>query len=325
MMLKSSPDGLTANRPVHAEPKFDLHVHSSYSSDADHSVDEILAMANERGIGVIAITDHDSISGSREAVARGPSYGVQVVPAVEVTAFHAECELHILGFFIDIDNPVIENHLRDSQRLDEVRITEVIRKLNSLGFAVDFTEVKRLSPNATPKTSIVAKAIMTNGRNRKDWRVQRYLAASASESPYHNFFLDYLRPGGPAYVVPLAPFPAERAIGVIVQAGGAPVLAHPCSSIRSVRRCQIIEQLKSRGLKGLEVYSNYHSEEEEAEMFSLCERDGLIPTGGSDFHGLTVKPSIEIGNHNCRDLDIVDKLKAQCRPGWPNPIPERRF
>lgn len=291
----------------------DLHMHTSYSSDADHSVWEVLQMAQDLGLRAISISDHDTVEGSRIAVSRGPEYGLEVLPNVEITTFFHGRELHILSYFIDTSATAVVTQLAEIRAFDEARIAEIVARMKNLGVDVEYEEAKALSPNAAPKCSVLIKAAMTNGRNDNLPLFEPYINGSRSDQPYHNFFLDYMRPGGLAYVEPPLRYPSTEAIRLILDYGGIPVLAHPGGSLSCPQEAKIIDILRAHDLSGLEVYSSYHTEADEDFFANYCKRHDLVMTAGSDFHGMTVKPNIRMGNLRHHPYSLVEDLQERRR------------
>jgi len=289
----------------------DLHIHTSYSSDGDHPPDEILQMAQDLGLRAISITDHDSVEGSRLALMSCQDYGLEVLPAVEITTFFHGKELHILGYFIDITAQGVLDKLATIRKFDEARSRQLILLLQGMGIDVTYDEVKAHSPTAAPKCSLIIKAAMTNGRNVDLPMLQAYIDGPKSDQPYHNFFLDYMRPGGSAYIEPLMRYSSTDAIELTLAHGGVPVLAHPGGSLAFPGDIEIIDVLRRHGLCGLEVYSSYHTKADERVLADYCARNELVMTAGSDFHGATIKPNIRLGVMPYHPYALVEILKER--------------
>lgn len=296
--------------PTGTDRLVDLHVHSSYSSDADHSPLEILQMASKVGICSLAITDHDAVDGSIAAQRAAATYGVEVIPAVEITTFFKGRELHVLGYFIDTANDDLDSELARIRSCDETRMREVTARLGELGVDVSYEEARALSPTAVPKCSVIVKAAMSNGRNVGLPLFRPYMRGARSDRPYHNFFLDHMRPGGLAYVEPSFSYAATSAIELIAHSSGISVLAHPGGSLALPRDLAILDSLRGR-LAGLEAYSSYHSRELERFLVAYCHDHDLLSTAGSDFHGTSVKPGIEIGDVRNNNYALVEALRRR--------------
>jgi hypothetical protein len=238
---------------------------------------------------------------------------LEVLPSVEFTTFLDGRELHILSYFVDIDAPTVLGQLARIREFDEARSREIASVLWHIGVDVTYEEAKALSPNAVPKCSVLVRAAMTNGRNVGLPLLKEYVDGSKSDQPYHNFFLDYMRPGKPAYVEPLMRYSTTEAMTVIRTNGGLPVLAHAGGSLNLPGDSKIIDDLRANGLSGLEVYSSYHTERDEAFLLSYCEQYNLAVTAGSDFHGATVKPNIRMGDLKHNPYSLVESLKERRR------------
>jgi predicted metal-dependent phosphoesterase TrpH len=291
----------------------DLHIHTSYSSDGDHSPHEILQMAQDIGLRAISITDHDSVEASRLALESCQHYGLEVLPAVEITTFFLGKELHILSYFVDIAAPGVVAQLARVREFDEVRSQQLILLLNGMGMDVTYDEVKISSPHAAAKCSLIVKTAMTNGRNVGLPMLQNYVDGDRSDQPYHNFFLDHMRPGGVAYVEPSMRYSATDAIELSLFHGGVPVLAHPGGSLVFPNDVEVVNELCRWGLCGLEVYSSYHTPAQEVFLADYCSQHGLAVTAGSDFHGVTVKPNIRMGVIPYNPYTLVEELQERRR------------
>lgn len=294
-----------------SEDKVDLHVHTSFSSDADHTPEAILMMARKAGLRAISICDHDAIQGSQVAQEASDDFEIEVVPNVEITSFLDGRELHVLGFFVDFNSPALNISLSKVRGYDEDRAIAIVEVLNNLGIDVSYEEAKLLSPFAAPKCSVIIKAAMINGRNDDLPLFQEYFSGKRADQPYHNFFLDHMRPGGLAFVEPITTFSSIDAIVTILGANGVPVLAHPGGSLRLLSEMSVIHRLRENGLEGLEVYSSYHSTEDEKLLASYAHRYSMAVTAGSDFHGTTVKPNILLGDLSHNSYKLIEDLRRR--------------
>jgi len=270
--------------------RVDLHVHTYYS-DGDLSPHEVVLLAKERGVEVVGIADHDTVDGVAEAIRAGCEIGVQVIAGVEITSMMPGRDLqqHILGYFIDWKNPELRRKLAEI-RAEVFRLAEGrVAKLRELGFQVEMEDIRKYAPRGAPSATAIAKAVLNNPKNSNDPRLKRYYEGDRADKPYFNFYQDYFLPGGQAFV-PTQSISSVEAIELVKRAGGVPVLAHPITLDD-----EGIEELAEAGLCGLEVYSSYHNEEQIRHFAQLAEKLSLIPTVGSDFHGESVKPDIELG------------------------------
>ena len=256
----------------------DLHTHST-ASDGTLSPEALVELAAERGLSAIAITDHDTVAGVAPAQERGDALGVEVIPAVELGAsLDGVGEIHLLGYFIDIKNKTLRDRLawlRDERRS---RGRKIVERLNDMGVSISVEQVVGIAQGGSVGRPHIARALVENGH-----------VASMKEA-----FERYLKSTGPAYVKREL-LSAGDAIGLVREAGGVAVLAHPCTLGRKDGELPtIIQSLMAHGLRGIEVFYSQHTSEQVRQYEELAQRFGLLVTGGSDFHGAN-KPEIALG------------------------------
>lgn len=286
----------------------DLHIHTSFSSDGDHTPAEVVTMAQTAGLRAIAIADHDVFGGNHAAAIAASGGNVEIIPCVELTTALKGIELHLLTYFLPFTAPEVTARLGEIRSGDEARARAVVVALRRLGVKCSYDEAAALTPHAVPKCSVIVRAAMTNGSNEEMALFQPYRTGDRSDQPYHNFFLDHMRPGGRAYVAPTkGHFSTIDAIEFAARNGGVPVLAHPVGSAAGTG---LIDELVAHGLRGLEVHSPYHDGVDERRLTEYCQARRLIITAGSDFHGATVKPGIEIGKSCRHSYEMVDRLRS---------------
>ncbi|MBI3999565.1 MAG: PHP domain-containing protein [Candidatus Omnitrophica bacterium] len=261
------------------QKRCDLHLHTLHS-DGTLSPRELVQLAKQKGLSCIALTDHDTLSGIEEAQAEGNRAGVEVIAGVEISVKFDPGTMHILGYFVDRHSEKLKEGLADVQEARRKRNPMIIEKLNALGIKISLSEVERESGGDQVGRPHFARVL-----------VQKKYVKNFEEA-----FDKYLAKGAPAYV-DKRKLTSREAIEMIEEAGGIASLAHPKQlKLNSVpeRFEQTIEQLKSEGLKGLEVYSSCQSKEEAARYRKTAERLGLFVTGGSDFHGAN-RPQAPLG------------------------------
>lgn len=246
----------------------DLHTHTTYS-DGLLSPAALVEEAAARGLRVLALTDHDTVAGIAEAQAAGDRLGVEVVPGVELsTSFGQGDGVHLLGYLMDIEHPLLLEGLAGYAQARAERMVRMIERLRQCGAPVDPERVHTIAGHGTLGRPHLARALVEAGY--------------ATDLP--DAFTRYLGWGKPAYVP--RPLVAPRdAIALVRAAGGVTVLAHPfyLDDLENV-----LDRLVPAGLAGLEVdYGSYTPEEREI-LRDIAARRGLIATGGSDFHGLDV-------------------------------------
>ncbi len=251
--------------------RIDLHLHST-ASDGQYTPSELVAMAIERRLLAIAITDHDTTDGIDEALEAARGTGLEVIPGVEISCDIPHQELHILGYYIDHHEPALEEKLRTFRQSRVHRAKAMLDKLAALGFPLEWEAVTELAGGGSVGRPHIAQAMVKMG-----------YVASTDEA-----FDLYIGRNGPAYVERYKLSPLE-AISLIKEARGLPVLAHP------LEVTQFVPSLVEGGLVGLEVYYNGYSPEDMRELANLARKYDLIPTGGSDFHGPDVLDTVEMG------------------------------
>ena len=269
--------------------RIDLHLHTTHS-DGSLAPSEVLKLADNAGVTTLAITDHDITSGIPEAIAAGQELGIEVIPGVEISSFDGRSELHILGYFLDWQDPVLNERMTTLRASRHRRNPLIIDRLRAAGLDVTYEEVRALAGTESVGRPHIAQLLMR----------KKYFS-SAKEA-----FDRYWAEGRPAYVARELPAPAE-AIGWIREAKGLAVLAHPNwvkDSGDGLISCVTV--LKEAGLDGVEVHYSTHSKSQTASYLELAQRLNLLVTGGSDFHGIT-KPDIEVG-YGRGDLKVNPRL-----------------
>lgn len=255
----------------------DLHCHST-ASDGSLTPTELVCRARDKGLKAIAIADHDTTGGISEALAEGAKSGLEVIPAVEISAEVSSGSMHVLGYFIDHASPGLLAALRRLQDSRETRNHRIIERLRSLHLEISYEELQNISGEGQIGRPHIAQLLVEKG-----------FISSLQEA-----FEVYLKKGRPAYVEKFRFTPLE-AIKLIAQAGGMAVLAHPGSLNKSFDELdKMVCALKAGGLRGLEVLYPDHSAGQTRSYRTLCAKYQLIATGGTDYHG-AYKPGIEIG------------------------------
>ena len=275
--------------------RIDLHLHTT-ASDGRLSPEEIVKWAAEKGLMVIAITDHDSIEGiaaAMEAAEASPS--LKVIPGVEFNTDVPDGEVHILGYFIDCESQELHQALRRLRRGRRKRARRMIAKLAELGIDVDWERVEELAAGGSMGRPHIAQAMLEQGH-----------ISSLQEA-----FNRYIGRRGPAYVEREKLTPVE-AVEMVVRAKGLPVLAHP-AGIDGLE--ELLGQLKAAGLVGLEAYYDGYNRRIINELMDIAKRHGLIVSGGSDFHGFGGSKEKPIGGMNIPS-HCVEQLIALAEQSW---------
>jgi hypothetical protein len=263
--------------------RIDLHIHST-ASDGTLTPQEILTQAQNLQLGAIAITDHDTLDGSKNALSIGIPSSVKFLTGVEISSepppsFSSAGSFHILGYAVDVDHPQL-NHtlsmLRDSRNR---RNPQILKLLSRLGMEIALDEVRNLSGNSQLGRPHIAQLMVEKG----------YVPSIDAA------FDEYLGNGKPAYVDRFR-FECEDTIKAILKARGIPVLAHPI--LLGIKENETLEGmiavLTEMGLKGIEVYYPEHTKNLIEYYSRLASHYNLLMTGGTDFHG-DIKPEIKMG------------------------------
>lgn len=257
----------------------DLHTHS-WCSDGTEPPAEVVRQAALAGVGTVALTDHDVTSGWTEADRAGQEHGVVVVPGIEISCSWRGISVHLLAYLPDPTHPGLADELERTRTSRDTRIQAMVSRLADAGYPVSYEEVLATGPgDASLGRPHIADVLVANGRY-----------ASRGE-----VFADVLASSSPYYVSHHAPAPTE-AVGLVVAAGGAAVMAHPFASARGrVVPDDVIEDMVDAGMVGLEVDHRDHDRVDRERAAGLASRLGLVRTGSSDYHGAG-KPNL-LGEH----------------------------
>jgi predicted metal-dependent phosphoesterase TrpH len=248
----------------------DLHVHSK-ASDGIFTPAELVQIAAEADIGVIALSDHDSIDGIDEALAAGARCGITVIPAVELSvAYEKYHDVHILGYWIDHSDAAFVRMLAQFRTTRASRGLQIIEKIN----------LKLAAEGRGPIESSDVLALAEGALGRP--HIARILIEKGYSSTMQDAFTNYLSPCN----VPKEYLPFADAVSEIVRIGGVPVLAHPQSLSRNREElAKIIRDMSRKGLGGIEAYNTMGFDGDDSFLRNLADALGLAVTGGSDFHG----------------------------------------
>lgn len=241
----------------------DLHLHTTFS-DGSSTPDEIVKGAAKLGFEVISITDHDTVDGVTEAVESGLNYGIEVIPGIEISCSYETGNIHILGYFIDHKNPLFLDLLNQLKLTRTKRMKDMIEKLNKSGIKLD------------PDRFFEESTAVSIGR----LHLAMYMVRKKFVGSLYEAFECYIGDGKPAYIK-IDAFNLEKGIALITQNGGIAVYAHPGKTNRD----DLIPELVRYGIRGIEIYSPAHSLEQICHYLKMAQEEGLLVTGGSDYHG----------------------------------------
>ncbi|MGH3501989.1 MAG: PHP domain-containing protein [Nocardioidaceae bacterium] len=272
--------------------RIDLHTHST-ASDGTLTPTEVVTLAGEAGLDVLALTDHDSAAGWAEASSRARETGLTLVPGMEISTKYAGAGVHLLGYLLDPAYPPLDRELARILKGRDGRLTSVLARLRAAGVDITEDEVRRQ----------VADAPAVGRPHIADAMVAKGIVADRSEA-----FREWLSGGRPGHVVRYAT-PTAEMIRLVTEAGGAAVVAHPWGrGSRRVLDAETLAELASAGLVGIEVEHQDHSAEDTRELCRIATDLGLVMTGSSDFHG-DGKVDHELGCHLTAP-DQLDRLLA---------------
>lgn len=287
---------------MNEEKLIDLHTHTT-NSDGDLSSYELIKLASKNNIGTLAITDHDSIDGIKplDKAEIEKTYGIKLINGIEVAAKVPVGLMHILGYDFDLDNESFNKkliELKENSIVSTLRIIEQIKKDYNIVFSEeDINELINL-PHHIGRPDIAKLCIKYGYAESVSDAFKKYLIDAYNKNRKKSNKMSY-----------------EESIDLILRSEGIPVLAHPKSlELPDSELIVLIEKLKACGLQGIEVYHSSHTKEERELFMKIANKYGLLVSGGSDYHGKSVKPEIELGrgtNNNVlvRKLSILDKIK----------------
>lgn len=275
--------------------KVDLHTHTT-ASDGDLGSEELVRLASDNHIEILAVTDHDTVDGLDEAARVSVELGIEFIPGMEISA-KSENELHILGYYIEKDLPEFQKGLDILFKYREIRESITIDYLNRKGVEITAEEVKRATKgNIIGRPHMAAVMIAKGYVDTPKEAFEKYIGTS-----------EYMLLERPKTTV-------QESLDIIIAGRGVPVLAHPHSlNEKYAQLDKTLGRLKDMGLKGIECFYNSYSHEETANYLSLAVKHGLLPTGGSDYHGPMTKPDVKIGSGkkhmlHYNDMHIAERL-----------------
>lgn len=254
----------------------DLHTHTT-ASDGQYTPTQVIQLAKARGLDVLAITDHDTIDGLREAVQAGEQYGLRVIPGIELSAKEYST-FHILGYGFSSDAPALQNLCHRMKVRRDDRSQRLLAFLRGKGIELSLSEVTEIAGGDIIGRPHFAQAMVRRGyvsTNREAF--DRYL----DTEEYH----EKVERGKPS---------AQECIQAIKASGGKVSLAHPYQiGISDNALADLVAELTAYGLDAIECYYPKYTLKQQEFYLHLAEKYHLHKTGGSDFHGEKVKPDVE--------------------------------
>ncbi|MHB8513238.1 MAG: PHP domain-containing protein [Actinomycetota bacterium] len=269
----------------------DMHVHSN-RSDGAYAPVEVVRIAKNAGLDAFALTDHDTLDGLPKARDEASMLDLVVYTGCEISAVYEGYPVHVLGYFMDETNEKLNEELT-AIREDRVRRAKaIVEKLIALGVGVSYERVRQIATGESIGRPHIAAAMVEAG-----------VIAKTTDA----FTDEWIGNHGRAYVEKKTLTP-QQAVGLIIEAGGAAVIAHPIWFRKGTDGLpvELIEELARNGLKGLEVDHPDHDEAARARFASIARDLHLIPTGSSDYHGNEHGPVIAV---NTTPIERVEALR----------------
>jgi predicted metal-dependent phosphoesterase TrpH len=273
----------------------DLHAHSN-ASDGSDSPTRLIELAIERGLSSLALTDHDTQAGLTEAASVAEKHGIELIPGTELSLNFDGGGMHLVVLFLQPGTGPLQDRLEGLQSGRSGRNQRIVDILNANGMEMTLSEVEADAGGGSVGRPHIASVMVAKG----------YVDTIRSA------FDEWLGNDRPAYVGRDRLDP-EEGIGLARQSGAVPILAHPHTLAvhRSNEMAGLLDRLREAGLVGLEAtYSSYRRHEREG-YAALARRFGLIPSGGSDYHG-TYKPGLDLGV-GYGDLVVPDSILDELR------------
>lgn len=273
----------------------DLHVHST-ESDGTLTPEDLVAEAKKAGLAAFALTDHDTCQGVGKAMPCVASAGIELIPGIELSTDYHGKEVHIVGLYIDIENEQLLKKTAEYRKCRSERNALMVEALQKEGLSITMEELVAENPDCVITRANIARFLYEHGQIK-----------SVREA-FDRYIGDHCK----CYVGRLK-VASTDAVRLIKEAGGTAILAHPLLyGLSNTNLQKMIDELKPAGLDGLEaIYSTYTTGEEQ-QMKRLARENGLLISGGSDFHGSN-KPDIALGRgrgHLYIPYSILEEIKA---------------
>ena len=273
----------------------DLHVHST-ESDGTLTPEDLVAEAKKAGLAAFALTDHDTCQGVCKAMPLAASAGIELIPGIELSTDYHGKEVHIVGLYIDMENEQLLKKTAEYRKCRSERNALMVEALRKEGLSITMEELVAENPDCVITRANIARFLYEHGQIK-----------SVREA-FDRYIGDHCK----CYVGRLK-VASTDAVRLIKEAGGTAILAHPLLyGLSNTNLQKMIDELKPAGLDGLEaIYSTYTTGEEQ-QMKRLARENGLLISGGSDFHGSN-KPDIALGRgrgHLYIPYSVLETIKA---------------
>ncbi len=274
----------------------DLHVHST-KSDGSLTPAQLVDLALSKGLSAFALTDHDTTDGIEEAMAAGAEKGMEVIPGIELSTEYHGKDIHILGLFIDKEQPEFKAHIQAFVESRILRNQKMCRNLQEAGIDISYEKLLEAFPGS----------VITRGHYSRFLLEHGYV--KSMPEAFDRYLGDHCK-----YFVPREKVTPSQAVSLILAAKGLPILAHPILYHMGKQSLDVLTAtLKEAGLVGIEgIYSTY-SPADTRDIRKLAEKYDLCISGGSDFHGKN-KPGLELATGYGKlavPYEILENLKQK--------------
>jgi predicted metal-dependent phosphoesterase TrpH len=301
----------------------DLHTHSTFSDGSD-TPEELAEKAHQRGLRAIALTDHDTTLSHVEMAEATARYGIELIPGVEVSLRDNEFPMerdghtvprnvHVLAYFLPLDaEHPLQRQLADLRHDRDVRNVELVELLQQKGF-------DRLTLEYLTGISGNVHSIGRPHFARAMFELHPEIVGERTDGRWNQLFIEWLGSSGFAYI-PKTSMPIEQFVAAAEGSGTVFSIAHPLvnyvrdapvSAIESTMP-KVMASLRERGFKGIEAYYGGTDAATRALMVKLTRDAGMIPTGGSDYHG-HYKEDVSLGVGRSGDLAVPDEIVAELK------------
>ena len=273
----------------------DLHTHTT-ESDGSLAPEELILEARRIGLSAIAITDHDTIAGIKKAMPIATQNQIELIPGIEFSTDYYGKEVHVVGLYIDITNKTLLKKIKEFKECRDHRNDLIIENLQKEGFSITMEELRSENPDCVITRANIARFLYEHGM------------IPSIQTAFDKYIGDHCK----CFVNRFKITPME-AVKLIKEAGGTSILAHPLLYHMSDTTLQkLIDEMKEVGLDGIEAIYCTYTPSEEKSMKMLAERNELLISGGSDFHGST-KPKLSLGTGYGKlhvPYSVLDAIKA---------------
>ena len=268
----------------------DLHTHST-ASDGQYTPSELVFKAKDAKISVLALTDHDTVSGHEEAEAASKEAGITFIPGTELEIQWPTGEFHLLGLGLKAPSKQLLDIITYLQNERNTRNTKIVNKMQAAGVSITMEQLENLNPGKTIGRPHIA-----------DFLISQKIVKNRQQA-----FDKYLGRGRPWYV-PRSGADLKEAVSAIISSGGIPVIAHPLSLYVSWGKLEpVLKEIHDAGVQGLEAWHPEARVVEAQRLEELARKIGFFITAGSDFHGEKVRSDRHLG-HTSGDRKIDDRF-----------------